>query len=348
VLASLSSICNLLAYRGRSDLASLLTDASIQFNESDTYGSFYCCRLTTAEICAPIADYDRLRALTEEDQKVILDAFLEIWPPEPYGREIANVTYRLDQASLQEHENPHAQLLQEIERERDLMIAVATGGPRINSVRRRYTRRHERIDAMLRRLDIQNPNPYRDLWDWYGKWSSGDLPSYQSRRDYVRGLFAPLERFLREGHPARGAEVFAGPTGWPRVDRALGEIRKRLEEASSEEQFQAVGLLCRETLISLAQTVYVPQRHPIADGTSPSATDAKRMLDAYLAVELSGGQNEAARRHAKASLDFANALLHKRTASFREAALCAEATASVINIIAIVSGRRDPENVAHS
>jgi len=68
------------------------------------------------------------------------------------------------------------------------------------------------------------------------------------------------------------------------------------------------------------------------------------MLDAYLAVELSGGQNEAARRHAKASLDLANALQHDRTATFQDAALCAEATASVINIIAIVSGRRDPQS----
>jgi hypothetical protein len=29
-----------------------------------------------------------------------------------------------------------------------------------------------------------------------------------------------------------------------------------------EEQFQAVGLLCRETLISLAQAVYDAQLHP--------------------------------------------------------------------------------------
>jgi hypothetical protein len=35
-------------------------------------------------------------------------------------------------------------------------------------------------------------------------------------------------------------------------------------------------------------------------------------------------------------------LQHKRTATFRHAALCAEATVAVINLVAIVSGQRDP------
>ena len=67
------------------------------------------------------------------------------------------------------------------------------------------------------------------------------------------------------------------------------------------------------------------------------------MLDSYLAVELAGSSNAIARKHAKASLDLANQLQHQRTAAFRKAALCAEATASVVNIIAILSGVRNPE-----
>ena len=66
------------------------------------------------------------------------------------------------------------------------------------------------------------------------------------------------------------------------------------------------------------------------------------MLDAYIADNLAGSANEEARRHAKAALALAVALQHTRTADFRQAALCAEATASVINLLAIVSGRRDP------
>jgi hypothetical protein len=67
------------------------------------------------------------------------------------------------------------------------------------------------------------------------------------------------------------------------------------------------------------------------------------MLDAYITVELAGGANESARRHAKSALDFAVALQHRRTATFRDAALCVEATTTVANVVAIVAGRRDPE-----
>jgi hypothetical protein len=66
------------------------------------------------------------------------------------------------------------------------------------------------------------------------------------------------------------------------------------------------------------------------------------MLGAYIASEFGGESNEALRKHAKASLGLAVELQHKRTADFRMAALCAEAVGSVVNSIAIVSGRRDP------
>ena len=87
--------------------------------------------------------------------------------------------------------------------------------------------------------------------------------------------------------------------------------------------------------------VFDPSRHPTHDGVAPSPTDAKRMLDAYIGVELSGGTNEEARRHARSTLDFAVALQHRRTASFRDAALCVESTISTVSIIAILAGRRD-------
>lgn len=135
-------------------------------------------------------------------------------------------------------------------------------------------------------------------------------------------------------------EVAVEPTGWEKVDRQRHEARLRLDEARNEEQFQAVGLLCREVLISVAQEVFDPARHPTTDGASPSPTDAARMLEAFLASELSGSANEEARAHAKASLKLALALQHKRTADGRMGALCLEATTSVVNIVAILCDRR--------
>ena len=97
-----------------------------------------------------------------------------------------------------------------------------------------------------------------------------------------------------------------------RAERTLGEIRDRLKEARTEKHFQAIGVLAREAMISLAQAVYVREIHPPLDDTEPSEADAKRMLEAYFAVELA--DNDAARRHTRATVDFANNLQHKRTA----------------------------------
>jgi hypothetical protein len=232
-------------------------------------------------------------------------------------------------------------LITEVEAQRSLMVAVATGGPRIQEVNQEYIDRREGIAAELRRRGLDDPNPHNDLWAWYGRWRAGDMPSWASRRAHLSEMYQPLIDQIRSGPSALGAELFEEPTGWPRVDRGIYELRRRLEQSQTEEQFQAVGLLCRETLISLAQVVYDPQRHPSTDNVTISETDAKRMLDAYIAVELSGGPNEEVRRHAKAALDLANDLQHHRTADYRRAALCAEATASVVNLVAIIYGRRD-------
>jgi AbiJ N-terminal domain 3 len=139
----------------------------------------------------------------------------------------------------------------------------------------------------------------------------------------------------------RHIEVFPEPTGWARVDRQMDEIRLRVRQGRTEEQFQAVGHLCREVLISLAQAVYDRSRHPPLDRVEPSTSDAKRMLEAFFAVELAGSRNESARRHARAAFDFANSVQHDQNATFQNAALCAEAALSVARIAAIVSDRRE-------
>jgi hypothetical protein len=60
-------------------------------------------------------------------------------------------------------------------------------------------------------------------------------------------------------------------------------------------------LLCRETLISLGQAVYNAALHPTLDGVAASDTDAKRMLEAYIAVTFSGSAHEHLRKHARAA-----------------------------------------------
>ena len=256
---------------------------------------------------------------------------------------ITELSYRLDPSSLIDGSQDVDILLQDLAHIRHLMVDVSTGGRAINEVNLEFRDAYFQLTSRLTAMGLRNPLPYSDLWDWYGKWSSGDLPTYKSRREYIRGLFEPIERRLREGLQSEDSGVFPEPTGWPLVDRQLEEVRSRLQAASNEEQLQAVGLLCRETLISLAQTVFDPESHPpIDDVIDVSKTDAKRMLDRFLAAEVSGRANALARRQARGSLELANELQHHRIATFREAALCAATTAFVVNLIAIASGVRDP------
>jgi hypothetical protein len=178
------------------------------------------------------------------------------------------------------------ELVTALEELRTLMIGVATRGPRINDVNGNYQRVFANVAADLARRRIENPITFGSLWDWYARWSSGDLPTYQSRRTFVSELINPLVRLIRTG---RAEEI--RPMGWQRVDRCVGELRDRLAAARNEEQFQSVGLLGREALIFVAQAVYERARHPPLDGIEPIETDAKRMLEAYFAVELAGNSS---------------------------------------------------------
>ena len=121
------------------------------------------------------------------------------------------------------------------------------------------------------------------------------------------------------------------------MQRALRKAQAGLVAAKDEEDFQSVGHLCREALISTAQAVYDPERHPPLDGVAPSNTDAKRQLDAFFAAELFGSANEAMRTHARSAVKLADALIHKRTATLLVGSVCFEATSSVVNLAAIVT-----------
>lgn len=225
-----------------------------------------------------------------------------------------------------------------IEELKNMMIAVATGGPKIQQINNEYTMKYQELADLLVMEGFENPNPHSDLWKWYGRWSSGDLTSWQSRREYISNMYEPLLKEVRERRFGASSKLNIEPTGWTRVDRGVDKIKAQLEKAKNEEDFQSVGFLCREALISLAQAVYNSDTHTTTDGVLPSQTDANRMLEAYIVKEISGSSNENARRVVKAALALANELQHRRTATFKEASLCAQSTFTVINLISIISG----------
>ena len=128
---------------------------------------------------------------------------------------------------------------------------------------------------------------------------------------------------------------------WERLNRTIIKIKKDSMSARNEEDFQGVGLLCRETIISLAQAVYDPIIHGQFDetGVNIGKTDAVRMISNYLSVKLSGNSHEEMRAYAKTTNKLANMLTHKRTASKRDMMLVTSATISLINFIGILEDK---------
>lgn len=122
------------------------------------------------------------------------------------------------------------------------------------------------------------------------------------------------------------------PTGCERVDRSIDEMRSRLEFSETEEQFQAIGMIGRETLITIAQQVFDPTKHATIDGIEASKTDAKRMLEAYLKYELND-TSEKTRKFARASVDLGNQLTHDRGATKKEATMCLISVSSIATMI---------------
>jgi len=299
------------------------------------------------EVACPRAIYEILSHDNDPRTKSIVNAFKATFPSDLY---LKRFKVRAVPTQLQVKKIPDAvlngtemsSLIKDIETQKATMIAVATGGPRINEVNREYESRRQKIKVALEILSISDPNPYADLWSWYGKWSDGSLPTYQSRRRYIADLYQPLLDALKLDSTVSTVQP-SEPTGWARVDRSVEKIIKSLEAAKNEEDFQAMALLCREAIISLAQAVYDPAKHEPLDGVKPSPTDAKRMLENFIAEALRGESHDYQRKFAKAAFDLAVNLQHRRTAAFRDAALCAEATRSIINVIAVISGQRDPD-----
>ncbi|HEV8361914.1 MAG TPA: hypothetical protein VGQ52_00225 [Gemmatimonadaceae bacterium] len=312
---------------GRPELAALLKYSGFEFYQEEIWDDL---RVQAVKVISPPVFTEALESLDQDDKKRVLEAIIAA------AEEPANhVSF---ESTKQSELSAAERLLAEIWIQRDTMIDVATGGRRIQEVNDYYRARARRIQAGLKDIGLEDPNPHADLWDWYNTWSA-KFGTYVERRRYVTELYQPIfDKLLAAPPPAVPPRE---PTGWERVDRTLDKANQAFSIAKNAEDFQAVGLLCREAIISIGQAVYDPATHKTPDGVVPSATDGGRMIEAYLVTALAGGSNEKTRKHARASLELAVELQHKRTADFRAAAMCLEATSSLINLLAILSGRRD-------
>jgi hypothetical protein len=222
-----------------------------------------------------------------------------------------------------------------VDEQANLLIAVGTGGPAINSVNGKYIDRRKAIADELRRRGIDDPNPYRDLWRWYAYYSS-KLPSYQSRRVYIGELYDPLRDALeRVGSDEIGTRIDDERTGWERVDDQMVQLRERFKAAATSEDYQGIGLRCREIFVSLGRACYDEDEHGPADN----------LVDRlYAAIDghAPGSANKELRRLLKAGIDYANKLQHDADGTRQHARIAAEVTAASVTVMRTLLATEPP------
>lgn len=331
--------------RGQDDICRLLTEAKLSVVNTEydgwnggTYGY-------TVFVSLSVKQYSSLSSeRIEEIEKVLADALNESTKGDNNNYFNVQIKPSLSKEDIDWNLigglSGKATLKQNIEAISSIMISVATGGNRIQEDNDRYKMLHSQIQRDCKKLNLVYNNPHFDLWDWYRKWKAA-FSTYQERREYIWELFAPTLAYFDDNRNNNIIDTVVELDDWDRIKRTLSKIKRDSEFANNEEDFQSIGLLCREVIISLAQAVFIPWLHGEKDekGVSISDTDAVRMIGNYLNYSLSGSSNEELRAYAKSTNKLANSLVHKRNATKRDMLLAVSATISLINFIGIIEGK---------
>jgi hypothetical protein len=229
-------------------------------------------------------------------------------------------------------DSPRATLAM-LDRQAELLVAVATGGPPIKSVNGEYKTRRAMLRPALRTYEIPDPFPWDDLWRWYGHWSQ-HLPTYVERRLHIAELVSPARERLEQLIEGRGVDD-TGPADdstWPGLERRLQDAKTRLDLASGLDDWQDVGRRCREILIDLASLVYRDEMLPAGEPQQPKGSDAKARLG-YAAVALFGGSEHAELRTLiRAAWDLANKVTHSGSVGDQDAFASVQATVLLVRV----------------
>lgn len=219
-----------------------------------------------------------------------------------------------------------------------VLTRVSTGKMLIQDINDDYIVLKKHTDNLLKAFSIDFEIGFDDLWEWYHFYKP-NYGTYKERRQYINDKFQTIIKSIVNFSPESREDVPI--TGWDRVDRVLAKTYDYLSLSKKEEDYQQIGLLCREVYISLGQILYNPSKHKNLDNTTPSNTDAKRLLEIYLENEVAGKSKSALRKHLRSAIDLALDLQHRRTATHKDASICLEATYSVTNIIRIIEKNKN-------
>ena len=120
----------------------------------------------------------------------------------------------------------------------------------------------------------------------------------------------------------------------PKILRKLKTIASLIDTAIEIEDFQAIGVQCREILIELSNEIYLP----VMAGKSeqPKASDFKRKTELFIGFYVSGSGNSDYRsiykRMTECAWDFANKITHSKNATCYDASSCIAMCIATVSI----------------
>lgn len=122
--------------------------------------------------------------------------------------------------------------------------------------------------------------------------------------------------------------------GWELVDSEVGALREDFAVADSASDYSNLARQCREIFVSLADAAYDRDRHgefelPDEGGRG----DVKARLTAVIRSEARGSRAADLRAVALKTIDLANTLQHRKSASRADAATLCDTTLMTVRIV---------------
>lgn len=195
-----------------------------------------------------------------------------------------------------------------------------------------------------RRIDAWDVHTSEDDARWWviteptNLYSHHEFPSLDYTISFHVGLAARMASRQSKAGPDEERERFK--SAW----RRLANTHEALDSAKEAEDFQAVGMMCRETLLDLAKSLRAEV--VIAPGSdAPKASDFKNWLPHLASRFAAGPRNEHIRGYLGATgkevWQLASWLTHTATANVHDARLVIEAVSAFLLVMCTVVMRNE-------
>jgi hypothetical protein len=232
-----------------------------------------------------------------------------------------------------------------VERQRDLLISVATGTTISHGYEVAYKRRRRSIRAGVRRLSLTDPFPWPDLYQWWAhckQWGT-----YAERRAYVHSVAEPLLQQLEE-LPDEGLTDWSDgqDVSWQGLEKRLDGLKKRYNEAVSLDDLQDTGRRAREVILDAVNLAFDSSMVP-EGREQPKGGDAKNQIDYILDAWFKGRAHADARKLLRTSWDLANTVTHSDSVTRAEAFAAAQATVLLVRTLAELASEQSPDGEGH-